>query len=360
MTAKKSNKIIICLFLALAFVLSIFVGGAKMFSSDAATTLSMEKSREVFKISVLKNSSSANSTTMEYNGGTANVYAIGDVDTFKLEYDFSNLGIDPGLSTSNNKYNLSIDIQFLKAYSDSTFTNGSILNKAVEIYSNAFSTSYSSLSSFNGYSRSFNIHDGLTNVQNGEEIFFGGWGIYRFKMTLNNVEAYSDFFIIEPTKQVSGAPVVVVQQTSFDKYQFSLKQPHGYNYIDPDTLVWYVYGKTNDGSTFVLTEGDLDSREEFYNIDFALYSNNFKRTGLTFEFKRPEFSGKNIAGTWTVWCEYKYKDSTYAVPSNRVDLKLGEEPKQFPYIWVIGGACGLAVVGTIIIAAVKAKREKIY
>ena len=358
MAAKKINRIFICLFSAFVFLLALILGGINN-SKINSYALDAGQENEFFQVELF-NDPAENSLVCDkkisYNNGIENknafVYQLSDDQNFKINFDFTKLSSNPGVNYEN-KYALSVSVEFLKGYANSKWADisSNVVSHTIIYRTSTKEDGYQSL----GQSFNFNIHTGFSPVINNKRVDINGWGVYRFKMQLNSITAYSDFFIIEPTMATTMAPQIYMQDVGLDKYVFNLVPPHEYNFIDMSTLVWYAYGQGNDGKTYALTIGDITDRPDFAHCDQYLHT-NIERQGIEFELPKPDY-----IGNWSVWCEYKYKGSEAdPLVSNTIQFKVGEKPKAFPYIWAIVGVCAAAVLITTIVVIVKVKHEKIY
>lgn len=365
MVARKSNKIILCLFIAFAFLLSLLVGGINLSNAEAATA----QTNPFFQVDVLNDNETplAAVNEIEYNysqSDTAKAYVFKAKNSaiFKFRFNFEDSAMQNVIETPvvdvDNNYNLNIEIQYLRGYTSSYFTldNGApIEGVAVNNTMTTSTPQNTGWKTLDSWSPTWNIHANAT-AEDGKPIH--GWGIYRFKMTLGEtVVKYSDFFVLEPVTEILAAPEIRKQDYGINEYYFSINMSGDYQYIDENQLTWYVYG-IEKGATnkWALLEDDLTT-PTFIGLECnkALHA-SVPRNGFTFMLEKP-----TVEGEWFVWCEYKPAGvNTLPRKSNEESFYIGERENVFPY-WTI--AIGVAVLGTvvtIIIAAVKAKREKIY
>ena len=343
MKNKKLINISFCLFLLLALLLPLFLGGINLFPHTNA--LDENQNNEFFQVR-LYDTSNAELTAERVapfadETGTiddAFVYNIAYLKEVHLDFDFTKLSNDQKdqIGLVDNAYKLTITIEYMQGYTDSTWTTANVQTRTLT----------RTLAAGNSYTK---FNDEILTMQT-----FGSWGIYRFKMALNNFTAVSDFFVIEPTLEVNKKPQVEIYDEGLHTYKFNLDEvtADAYKNIDPTTLKWYAYGIASDGSTYALLAEDTQL-SGFAGCAY-LYE-DIERSGLEFTFEKPEF-----ASTWQVWCEYRYHNGTSTLESNKVEFKVGPPTRPFPYVWVIVGACILFLAVTTLAVGIKAKKDKVY
>ena len=364
MVAKKSNKIILCLFIAFAFLLSLFFGGINISSADATS----EQKNPFFQVQVLNENDAEVAPIRQeiYNHssvGSAKAYVFKAKNSakFKFKFDFDDVAMQNVIETpvpDANYYNLRIQIEYLQGYTSSYFTLADDSPISEVAVNNTMKTSTHQDNGWkvlDSWAPTWNIHSHAT-AEDGKSIH--GWGIYRFKMTLGeNVTAYSDYFVLEPVTEILNAPEIRKLDKGFNQYEFSVNQAGDYQYIDENQLTWYVYGIEKGGANkWALLDEDLLT-DTFINLECnkALHA-SVPRTGFTFVLEKP-----TIEGEWFVWCEYTPAGvNTMPRKSNDASFYVGTRENVFPYWTLAIGGAVLSIVICIIIASVKAKREKIY
>jgi len=352
MFAKKSNKILFLLVIA-AILCSLFLGTINFSSAYA---LDNGQATDFFKIDVLNGTTSLSTdNTINYfynrdNSAKAYIYDVKDTSDFKFIFNFTDEtlgGTTPGII--DGKYTLTVEMEYLKGYSSAYFTdeNGQLIDAVSK--SNILTKTYTAKE---GYQKFNNTSHTIAIVEN-DKI---NWGIYRFKMTLNNIEAYSDFFIIQPTMTVSQAPTIKLAQQTLDKYTVEIEIDDEYRYIDENQIKWYVCGKTTSGKNIALLQADLDTAK-FIALGCTEYLyQTFDRTGYSFTLEKPQLED----GEWTVWCTYTPYGRTDSVISEDHIVEFGNQGSFMTIVWI---AISLGILGIILSGVfiyVKIKHEKIY
>ena len=256
-----------------------------------------------------------------------------------------------------DSYTMTISIEFLKGYWETpNFNQANLIT--VDDYDLFTRTSTGDFNGITNFSPELNIDEGVTAIDTtGKQVSFGDWGIYRFIMNINDGnDVYSDFFIIEPEKEIYYKPNIDYREEApelqYSTYTFSLTNADEFQYIDTTKLVWYVTGQAQGGIKYVLTNDDLASFPEY---EHALYP-SWDRTGYSFSF-----NDNGHHGEWTVWCEYKYFQSeSEAAVSNKITLITSAAVTFSTLIWVIAGLMLASIIITILICIFKIKREKVY
>lgn len=371
----KNNKIILSVFVCLFALLFLIAGmplGGK--NASAQSTSVSAQSNQKFTISLYDRKTDEKSTaftTMHLPFGKCFIYQWADTNKITFNYD-PTIGDAPKKKYEDESdptseyYDLSISIEYLQAYKDVSV----FYSSDVKIIENAFTTRVSGIGSYTLLENLpqnfvFNIDDGRTAFVDEETIRVRQWGIYRFKLLINDEETYSDFFIIEPTMKVNSKkiPELSFYPTSsnsslHDDYIFSVTNLEEYRYIDSSKLVWYVTGKGEDGTIFILTTADL-SLEQFKDKLFTpLYPDysDSARSGLSFRF-----DDKGTTGAWEIWCEYNYHNSTDApLVSKVVKINTGSQISYEIIIWVLSGVAILSIVVAVLLGIRRAKKDKIY
>ena len=178
---------------------------------------------------------STNHTTT-YNGEKAYIYNWEDVKKFTFSFEVS-----PGVAETNfTTFTFRLQVYYKQAYKDEVWTNA-----IPKTFTELTETGENSYLKFNDISETFSIDDITTVEYNGAKAEIGTWGIYKFRVTINNIEYdTSDFFIIEPTQEVLEAPKIAYETTSSktglrNAYNFHLTNYELYQFIDRSNLKWY-------------------------------------------------------------------------------------------------------------------------
>ncbi|MBO5394408.1 MAG: hypothetical protein J6A28_00690 [Clostridia bacterium] len=376
MIARKSSKIFVCLLFILLSFISLFSFQTNISNTGAYAATS----NKPFDVSVLKDGNPLQkpaATSYQYSPmgtATAYVFNLKDVSSFKFNFDFSDEAIESawggevpdvdnaGTSsdTRDDVYRLKIEVEFVKGYESSYFTDDDgNLNDMVAI-NNTLETHLPQSEGWQAletYSPIWNIHESYVVIgSDGQQDIITTWGIYRFKATVGgNISMYSDYYIIKPTMEVSAVPMVEINDDSIEEIIFQVSRAGEYQFIDPNQIVWYVYGTSEDGDRYVLLESDLKT-DRFASLECTDYLHkNINRTGYTFTLPKP-----TVFGSWTVWCEYTPFGTTSTMKSVDSTFTTGQNAETFPYYWIIIIAAGLGLIGTIIATIIKVKHEKIY
>jgi len=367
-------SILICIF-AVLLLSTAFSFNFKSASSDAASTSNSLQTNQSFTISVIDRETGEESTSFTQNNlafGKAFVYKWSEVNAFKFNYN-PDAGTPPTKKLSNENdpnseyYDLSISIEFLQAYKEvNEFYQG--YGKGYKNIESAYSTRATGVNSYKNLKNLpenfvLNVDEGRTASLDGETIKIQNWGIYRFKLLINGQQTYSDFFVLEPTLEISEIPTVSYSTTSsqsslHNDYIFSVINTKEYGYIDTSKLTWFVTGKGSDGIFYTLTTSDL-TLEEFQGKEYSpLYPdyNESGRLGLSFRF-----DDKGISGTWEVWCEYDYEGNIgEPIKSKKIKIVTGESISTAVIIWIIIGVVVISIVLAIIFGIRKVKKDRVY
>ncbi len=187
-----------------------------------------------------------------------------------------------------------------------------------------------------------------------------GWGIYRFSIefyaqdeTTINVSNSSSHFGLDPSvfdgEPSIQAKIISSQTGLINAYECKITNEN-IEYIDVDTLKWYVRGETIDGKKFVLTPSDMG---EGYNN--AIWNESYTRTGTTFIFE-----SNNLAGKWEIYCELTPVGATESIRSNVLSVETGNRISSMDIIWWIVGGAVLLIIIVIVIIVVAKKKEKVW
>ncbi len=369
----KNNKLILgfltCIFAVLITLSGFSFGGSR---ASAESTSIASQTNKNFTISLYdratgEESTSFATTTLPF--GRCFIYQWADTNKITFNYD-PTIGDAPkkkykdDTDPTSEYYDLSISIEYLQAYKDVSV----FYSNDVKIIEKAFTTSVSGIDSYTLLANlpqtfQFNIDDGRTAFVDEETIRVRQWGIYRFKLLVNDEETYSDFFIIEPTTKIKKIPELSFYPTSSNSslhndYIFSVTNLDEYRYIDSSKLVWYVTGKGEDGTMYILTSADLNLdqfKDKLFTPLYPDYSND-ARNGLSFRF-----DDRGTTGAWEIWCEYNYHNSTdQPLVSKVVKINTGSQISYEIIIWILSAVSVLAIVLAIVFGIRRAKKDKIY
>ncbi|MBQ8909043.1 MAG: hypothetical protein IJY90_01995 [Clostridia bacterium] len=361
MSVKKSNKIFGLLIIAIALLCSSLIGGLNISNAYA---LDLGQKHDFFQVEILdkEDNSLSSKKTIQYQYGStssdvakAYVYDVSKTYNFKLKFNFSDAATtewgDTQPTSIDSKYTLKIETLYLKhGYSSAPFYDnvGNTVG-AVAINENTYT-----MTEEEGY-KDFANETYKIQIQSNQTI---NWGIYRFKMTLSDdLIFYSDYFVLEPTTSVKDKPVIMMTDDGIDSYTFSINpDTEEYKYADERQIKWYVFGKTNEGKNYALTPTDL-KRSDFIelNANDKLYDDSFERNGYSLTLPKPDLKD----GEWQVWCEFTPKNSAVTTKSDVCEFVIGDAGN-IPFFWIIGSVAVAGIGITILIAALKTKREKIY
>lgn len=343
-------------FIVLALLLLTFVPFQKVFNQASAAT------DESFVVDVYGRNGAIQlkTTTTEFNGGTAYIFDWKDVDKFVLNIDTSKKTPPLKQEGGTPYYQASIKIEFLKGYKE----NGGWGQGAMISFENlpAFTKiergtdSHLKLSNFKP---ELNVDNGVTGEFLGSQQTAKEWGIYRFTLDINGEQTQSEYFIIEPTREVASDPIVksteVVSENSIRKaYQFSITNADEYKYVDSSKLIWYAKGKTQDGKIYAYSRTDI-GKDNFKDCGNNFLYQNPNRTGLTFLF---DDSGKY--GKWDVWCEYRPEAPGTARDSVVTSIETKAEFNYVIIIVVVSVIAAIAVAFSVGVCIFKIKKEKVY
>ncbi len=286
-----------------------------------------------------------------YSGGTAYKVDWSELQSFSISFELDlDAGELPATDPENPVYTLSLSVNYLQGYiSSGNFAVGDRIS-----LENVDGTESPDLATLSEFTYTMDIDEGVSD----DNASASGWGIYQFVIDINGLEAYSDYYAVEPTYSIAAAPeidydVVSSDNSMHDSFQFYLVNFDDYEYIDPNCLTWYVKGTTEDGTTYALCTSDL-ALANFFDCTAALYD-TYDRTGQTFFFNDAEHTGE-----WQVWCEYRYNNSTYSRPSNTEIVETGSSFDYFMVVYIVIALGVLAVIIIIVTSVVKNKKEKVW
>lgn len=359
---------IILLFFAVLFIAS-FIPAMSLSTSHAAGVSTPLQTNKDFTVRVVDRQTNAESTLYKKENltiGTAFIYQWADVNAFEFKYD-STKGIAPAPryeipddTESRQYYDISLSIEYLQGYKNVAGFGGT----GLIFYSNAFETKvFDDLGDLPN-TFSFNIDDGKI-FQVGEEHEtkkIQGWGIYKFYLQINDTLIESDYFVVEPQKKIFDSPELKLTSKNSSEnslrydYTFTVKNSEDYAYIDTSKLVWYVTGTAKDGTAYVLSKEDTYI-EGYGNHAYLFETYERKnRTGLEFTFRDPKQEG-----SWQVWCEYNYHESTErALTSKKISIKTGTQYDLTTIIIVAVIGFVLSIVVAIILGYLRIRKDKVY
>lgn len=372
---KKTLFSLITLILTVMLFVATFLNPNSKTSDAASTSVSLQ-SNQNFTISVFDRTTGEESvdyTRLNLNlgadTGISFIYNWSNVNKIKFNYD-ADAGTTPPAKyktegdASSEYYDLSISIEYLKAYKDNKLFYQSNLVTAENVYkTTAFgANSYKNLEeSIKNYV--YDIDIGETGVTNGITTQFKEWGIYRFKLLINDQQTYSDFFVIEPTMELSNIPKISSSPTSsksslHNDYICTIENDE-YKYVDSSRITWYVSGYSDDGILYVLVNEDKDL-DKFKDKNYqGLWKDDnypYDRKGLTFRF-----DDRGTAGSWEVWCEYNYYGSTEEpLVSKSLKFTTGSSISYSTAIGIFAAVFVVALGVTVIFAVRRSKKDKIY
>lgn len=263
----------------------------------------------------------------------------------------------PNTDQGNAIYTLSVTLEYLKGYADAVENFENNNTKVYNLYNRE------NLTPDNIFEQIFvfNINKGITisaSDENSAPTHINGWGIYRFKIIINNAEKYSDYIFIKPNNNIITTPtiaynIVPSSISIHNAFEFYISNSDVYRYSDTNRIKWYVRGESETGDKYVLTKEDAQS-ERFNSEGIKYLWENIPRNGLTFLF-----DDNNITGKWEVWCEFSREDETFA-ESEFEDIETILPVDVSWVIYVVIGAGLASIVGVISISVYRNKKEKIW
>ena len=277
---------------------------------------------------------------------------------FKISYKEGQTSINP----INNKYHYKLEVQMVQKRAEiaGQFTSLATSYTPVKLYEG----DVDSLTAINDLK--YYIDKDVENPTLKSCDY--GWGIYRFILTINNVQLPSELYYVAPSKIIEAPTVTwkpVSSSTSIqDAFEFTIIN-ESYKYVDRNLIRWYVKGEANDGTKYALHKDDLGTAD-FPTSDYknALYD-ALDRDGTTFHFDT-----NNISGTWQVYCviyeeaptfeNLATNEELFSTESDAIQVVSGKKIKASNVIWFIvaGGAVLLGVIIFIIVKSVK--KEKVW
>lgn len=342
------------IFLSLILILASFVVG--VFSFPALSSFASYELGGSLLVRAKNNGSEVEeSSSSTYNGQPIHIYKWKNIKTLCVQYEFDEEHLPPLNELEQEAYNVTFSIQFVKGYLNSSFANPITFNKIFNSYINVDQETAST-------EQVFDVNQGITKIPSGDTLPYtiSQWGIYRFKITINEAERYSDFIFVEPD-YITKAPIIdkeVIDSHSsrHNSYRFFLLNSEAYEFVDEESIVWYVKGESKDGIRYALTKNDL-SKDGFADISNYLYEDNeIDRTGKTFVF-----NDKENSGTWTVWCEFKNQSTNQVLKSENAEIiQTADAYNLAAIIWILVIFAIAFFTGGILISVLKNKKEKVW
>ena len=351
--------------LLLAFLLAVPFPSGKSFAENSGSSTSPILAENGFNINVYDKDEQGQESlvnedeTASYYNGKAHVYRWINADVFHFTLNSEKLNVQPEHDTNGDYYQISLSINFLKSYKEKQNFNegGAVGSKPLKKYE----TRLRSKEEINNYQSTFDINEGVEITQENSAYgagFIQGWGIYRFELRVNNKPIYSDYYAIEPVKEILYRPnVQMTVSKSTDTFEtefvFTLKNYEEYKYIDETKLVWYAKGKAQDGFVYCLSKSDL-LNSRFRDCDDGLLESP-ERNGTTFKFK-----DNGHYGDWEVWCEYQAEGSDLINESDHFKFTTKKSINYWIILGISLGVITLSIIVTVAICLFKIKREKVY
>lgn len=305
---------------------------------------------------------------IEYSGGTAFVSQWSQSKEFRIKYVVDEDNIPTGIPDTSDpeilNYTMTINVEYLQGYNDSEGgfnIDAKVLFEDVVIDGENRSITKNDYNELQEVTYVFNIDEGITEKIGDVTKIAQGWGIYRFTIDINGFNSTSDFFVVEPSGELSQpqiqATAIPSDNSMHNSYLFTLKNADEYKYIDQSCLVWYIDGVGLDGTKYCLLNDDYDIALGIYTDGYTpLWPERYNRTGTEFTFNDNE-----ISGTYEVWCRYQSHYSTTATSSDRRITVTTGNPTDYTFvIYIIVAVAILSIIITIIIAVMKKRREKVW
>ena len=352
----KSFSVFSIILIAILILLLPFWSGVKNQSKAAGT-----QSNECFQIEVFGRNGYKieNQSPKEYDNQKAFIFRWKDTGKFVFNVDPESYQ-----PTAADSYTLQISIEYLKNYKEiEDFLHQASLI-TVENYEPFTRTSTGNLNGLINSPIELDIDKGVNTLDaSGKRIVtFSGWGIYRFYMNINGgPNVYSDFFIIEPDKELLVKPDIAFNEVpptdapdlTYSNYNFYLKNKEKFTYIDETKLIWYATGVAQGGIEYALTNDGIQPLPPNYGQESNPSKN---RVGLEFSF-----NDDGHHGDWTVWCEYQYfRSENPSITSNKIQLITSASANFNILIWIAVGVVPASILITILICWLKIRREKVY
>lgn len=296
-------------------------------------------------------------TESSYEEGLALVSPWQTTKSFVIRYVRDEEHLPTGLPTETEgvvNYTMTLTIEFKQVYLDNNFEGG---NKIT--LSNVINETRNSLDELEQISFTLDIDEGLSI----NDMTIGGWGIYRFTLSVNGLDSVSDYYFIEPTMtlnqellQISHTQFIAPNAMHYS-YDFTLSNLDNFKYYDTSCFKWYVLGEANDGTRYAYISDDLQ-REDFAECTAVLYPSlsDWNRQGLQFHF-----NDNSISGSWKVWVEFQAHNSSDApIQSEKITVETGSPFTNLTIVYIFVAIAVVSIIVSIGIAIYKNKRERVW
>ncbi len=371
MKSLKFSSFVFAIFGVLVLCLSLFV------SAPVAVNAAEENTSSSVAVTALNSNGQSLPNTGSYNltidNRRSDLYAFNwsAVNKFKVSFNLSD--IPETWKGDDGKYRYSIRIEYVNEYTDAmeeanaTFEANSKIQSITDMTSSTADVSliqdveYSvaslkdRINAQNEENRTFDINSG-SPVTTQKECF--GWGIYRFSIVFSvgtQSQTFSSaFFSLEPST-LQGAPTIdkkyASSQTGLINAFNCFLTNDNIDYIDINTIKWFVQGITTDGKKYVLTQEDIN--DEYPNFIHP----TVERTGTSFYF-----DSNKLAGKWEVYCVYTPHKATVdqVKQSNVLEVSTGNRLAPSTILWWILAAVALLIIIVVIVIVVTKKKEKVW
>ena len=370
MKSLKFSSFVFAIFGVLAICLSLFLSVPTTVSAanDAATSNLPVSVSAVSSNGQPLNMPDALDTTIDNVRSDLYPFNWSAVNKFKVSFNLKD--IPETLKNEDGKYHYSIRIEYVNEYTDAmeeenaTFESNAKIQSITDLVSSTENPSsiqpveYTISSIKNRINEQNSTFDADSDSTETVQKVCYGWGIYRFSIVFNvgtqNMPYYSPFYSLEPSA-LQGDPTIKGDIASsktglIDAYNCYLTNEN-IDFIDVNTIKWYVQGVTNDGKKYTLTKEDLD--DEYTN---AIHP-TVERTGTTFYF-----DSAKIAGKWEIYCIYTPHKAApdQAIKSNVINVSTGNRIPYSTILWWILAAVAVLILIVVIIIVVTKKKEKVW
>ena len=295
-------------------------------------------------------------TESSYEEGLALVSPWQTTKSFVIRYVRDEEHLPTGLPTEIEgvvNYTMTLTIEYKQVYLDNRFEGGDKIT-----FTNVINETRNSLDELEQISFTLDIDNGITQ----NEVTIGGWGIYRFTLSVNGLNSVSNYYFIEPTMTLSqelqtSYSQVIAPNAMHYSYDFTLNNIDNFKYYDISCFKWYVLGEANDGTRYAYISDDLQ-REDFAECTQVLYPSlsDWNRQGLTFHF-----NDNSISGKWTVWVEFQaHNSSDSPIQSAKTTVETGTPISDMTIVYIVVAIAVVAIIVSIGIAIYKNKRERVW
>lgn len=291
---------------------------------------------------------------VSYNGDYAFIYSWSSTKKLSINFALAT-GQTAPTANADGSYNCKIKLEYLQGYLDSNFNENSnvITVENVAVRSASDDSTQKGYEKFEDYV--FNIDNGVFGSNETTSLNVGGWGIYRFTLTINDTPYLSDFYFIKPDL-ASKMPKFTTEKVGstgslHDAFLCKITNQSDFTYADASRIKWFVKGKAKDGKMYALTMSDLT---QFADCTNYLYE-SIDRTGLEFTF-----DDNNVAGQWEIWCTYQPYDAGSPTYSSSEKVETGSNINAMIVIGIIASVAVVATVVMVVVQVVKNKKEKVW